>query len=73
MCLQEIILVPNTSTSIKTRIATEAYLAEGWVLIEKETLSIGSLIHGAGTSRLTVSKKLTKFRVKVNEVVHPFT
>jgi hypothetical protein len=54
MCLREIILVPNTTTSSKTKIAAEAYLA---YLLEKKTLNKGSLIYGAGTPSLTVSKE----------------
>jgi hypothetical protein len=35
--------VPNKSTSLQTRLATEAHLAEGQFLLEEQTLNIESL------------------------------
>jgi hypothetical protein len=50
-------LVPNTSTSLQTTLASVAHLAEGQFLDEEQTLNNAkSLIYRAGTRRPTISR-----------------
>jgi hypothetical protein len=51
--------VPNTSTSLQTTLATEAYLAEGQFLLEQRTMnSENSLIYRGGSRRATISERI---------------
>jgi hypothetical protein len=59
MSFNDIVFVPNMSTSLQTTLAAEAHLAEGQFLLEEQTLNIEkSLIrvYRTGTRRPTVSK-----------------
>jgi uncharacterized membrane protein YcgQ (UPF0703/DUF1980 family) len=48
---------PNTSTSLQTKLAADAHLAEGQFLLEQQTLNKAkSLIYRTGTRRPIISK-----------------
>jgi hypothetical protein len=57
ICLRETILVPNTSTSLQTTLAAEAYPADGRLSLKEQTWKEDSLIYPTGDRRPAVSKR----------------
>jgi hypothetical protein len=61
-------LVPNTSTSLQAKLATEAHLAEGQFLPDEQTLNIERKfdIKSRNSKTNSFQKRGAEFRTKIN-------